>query len=44
MINLSRHPAKNLNTAIAALYLAATKALNQYYGDLSLENEDFGAI
>ena len=44
LLAMSKHPAKNLNTAIAALYIAATKALNQYYGDLSLENEDFGAI
>jgi len=33
-----------LNTAIAKLYIGATKALNQYFGDLSLENEDFGAL
>lgn len=35
---------KDLNGAIATLFIAATKALNQYHGDLSLENEDFGAI
>ena len=44
LIYMSRSTQNDLNTAIAKLYLAATKALNQYYGDLSLENEDFGAI
>jgi hypothetical protein len=44
LITMSRSNGNDLNTAIATLYLAATKALNQYFGDLSLENEDFGAI
>ena len=41
LLNLSKRNGKDLNTAIATLYIAATKALSQYYGDLSLENEHF---
>ena len=44
LLEISRGTHNDLSTAIAKLYLTATKALNQYYGDLSLENEDFGAI
>lgn len=44
LLEISRGTHNDLSTAIAKLYLSATKALNQYYGDLSLENEDFGAI
>ena len=44
LLQISKSGYNDLNTAIAKLYLAATKALNVYYGDLSLENEDFGAI
>lgn len=44
LLSISRSSYNDLNKAIATLYIAATKALNQYYGDLSLENEDFGAI
>ena len=41
---MSKRNSNDLNTAIAKLYVGATKALNQYFGDLSLENEDFGAL
>lgn len=44
LIRMSRSGYNDLNTAIAKLYIGATKTLNQYFGDLSLENEDFGAI
>ena len=44
LLDISRSTRNDLNKAIATLYIAATKALNQYYGDLSLENEDFGGI
>jgi hypothetical protein len=44
LIQLSRGNKSDLSTSIAALYLSATKALNQYYGDLSLENENFGEL
>lgn len=44
LLDISKSARNDLNKAIAILYIAATKALNQYYGDLSLENEDFGAI
>lgn len=44
LIAISRGTHNELNTAIARLYIAASKALNQYFGDLSLENEDFGQI
>ena len=43
LLNLSKRNGKDLNTAIATLYIAATKALSQYYGDLSLENEHFSS-
>ena len=44
LLAMSRSSYNDLNKAIATLYIAATKSLNQYFGDLSLENEDFGAI
>lgn len=44
LLNISKSSHYDLNKAIATLYISATKALNQYYGDLSLENENFGAI
>ena len=44
LVAISRSGYNDLNTAIARMYIAATKALNQYFGDLSLENEDFGQI
>lgn len=44
LLDISRSTRNDLNKAITTLYIAATKALNQYYGDLSLENEDFGGL
>lgn len=44
LLEISKRKSNDLNTAIVKLYLAATKTLNQYFGDLSLENEDFGSI
>lgn len=44
LLDMSKRNSNDLNTAIAKLYIGATKALNQYFGDLSLENEDFGAL
>ena len=44
LLELSKRKTNDLNTAIAKLYIAATKTLNQYFGDLSLENEKFGSM
>lgn len=44
LVNTSKYSHDDLSKAIATLYIAATKALNVYYGDLSLENEKFGKI
>lgn len=44
LIKLSKRDYIDINTAIATLYVSAVKALNQYYGDLSLDNEKFGSI
>lgn len=34
----------DINAVIATLFITATKALNQFYGDLSLENKKFGSM
>ena len=44
LVNTSKYSRDDLSRAIATLYIAATKALNVYYGDLSLEDEKFGKI
>ena len=44
LLEMSKRSSNDLNTAIAKLYIGATKALNQYFGDLSLENEDFSSF
>lgn len=44
LLAMAKRNDKDLNTAIAALFIAATRALNQYHGDYSLENEKFGQI
>lgn len=44
LLSMSKSTRNDLNKAIATLYISATKALNQYYGDLSLENENFGGL
>lgn len=44
LLDMSKRNSNDLNTAIAKLYIGATRALNQYFGDLSLENEDFSSF
>lgn len=44
LAKLSESKHNNLNVAIAKLYVLATKTLNQYFGDLSLENEKFSSL
>ena len=44
LLDMSKRSSNDLNTAIAKLYIGATRALNQYFGDLSLENEDFSSF
>lgn len=40
LLQLSKQ-SEGINSIIAKLYIFTTRALNTYYGDLSLENEDF---
>lgn len=44
LVNTAKYSHDHLSKAIATLYIAATKALNVYYGDLSLEDEKFGKM
>lgn len=44
LLNVAKYSSDELSKAIANLYISAVRALNVYYGDLSLENEKFGKI